>query len=289
MNYTPKAQTMDANSVIPNRRFNQQKRLHAYWQVMLMSAREDRANPLRLAGSLALGVLRMVLLAAIYKVAYSVTHTSTMPYANALWSIALYFTFVIGLSVRNVFKLVEQEVKSGAVEVSLIKPLDYRMVKICQQIGKNLLESSLLMIAFAVTLWILVGLPSVSYITPWFVAGYILLMILGVVAASAAFLTVGLVAFWLNDSQSVFRIVDRMIMVFGGAFVPIALLPDGVQTVLRFSPLGIFAASTQFFNPGLVTHMVPTIISGIVWSALLLLLCHWIWRRAEQRIEVNGG
>jgi ABC-2 type transport system permease protein len=288
MNCIPKV--VDASSMVADRHFTRQKRLRAYWQVMLMSAREDRANPMRLAGSLALGVVRMILLAAIYKVAYNATHShSAAPYANVLWSIALYFTFIIGLSVRNVFKLVEQEVKSGVVEVSLIKPLDYRAVKVCQQLGKNLLESALLMITFAITLWILVGLPSVSYVTPWFVAGYILLMILGVVAASATFLTVGLVAFWLNDSQSVFRIVDRMIMVFGGAFVPIALLPDGVQTALRFSPLGIFAASTQFFNPGLVKHMVPTIISGIVWSVLLLLLCQWVWKRAEQRIEVNGG
>ena len=77
--------------------------LRAYWHVMMMSAREDRANPLRLAGSVALGVIRLLILAAIYKVAYTITQTNALPYENALWSMAVYFALIVGLSIRNVF------------------------------------------------------------------------------------------------------------------------------------------------------------------------------------------
>jgi len=261
----------------------------AYWNVMMMSAREDRANPMRLAGSIGLGVIRIILLAAIYKVAYQVTNASALSYENAIWSMSLYFAFIIGLSVRNVFRLVEKEVTDGSVEVSLVKPLDWRTVKLCEQIGKNLLECSLLIVAFFVTLMVVVGSPDISHFSLGFIAGYVLIMLLAIVSAAAMFLMVGLTAFWLNDAQSVYRIVDRMIMIFGGSFVPIALLPHVVQDVLRYSPLGVYGASTQLFNPGLAPHLVPTLVASAAWSVVLVYLCQLVWRRAERRIEVNGG
>lgn len=263
--------------------------LRAYWNVMMMSAREDRANPVRLAGSVGLGIVRVVLLAAIYKVAYELTHATALPYENAVWSMALYFALIIGLSIRNVFRLVEHEVKTGNVEASLVKPLDYCMVKICQQVGKNLLEFALLAVAFFITLMLVVGFPDVSHFNPSFLLGYTSIMLLAIVSASAMFLMVGLSAFWLNDSYSVFRIVDRTILVFGGAFVPIALLPHVVQDVLRYSPLGVFGASTQLFNPGLVQHLTATIAASLLWAVVLLGFCRLVWIRAERRIEVNGG
>ncbi|HEU4913999.1 MAG TPA: ABC-2 family transporter protein [Candidatus Saccharimonadales bacterium] len=267
------------------------KHVPAYWKVLVMSAREDRANPTRIAGSIALGVIRMILLAAIYKVAYeAVTGDAPgLPYANALWSIGLYFALIIGLGMRNVFKLVDREVKSGAVEVALIKPLDWRLTKVCVQLGKNLLETGLLMAAFVITLLIVVGAPDLGFITPAFVIGYLLIIVLAIVASSALFLAVGLTAFWLNDAQPTFRLVDKIILIFGGAFVPIALLPQAVQDAVRYSPFGVYAASTQLFNPGMARYLFPTIVSSLFWTVMTVLFCNWVWRRAEQRIEVNGG
>lgn len=264
-------------------------RFRAYVKVMAMAAREDRANPLRLAGSVGLGVMRMILIAAIYKAAYELTHTSALSYENAIWSMALYFAFIMGLSVRNVYRLVEQDVRSGSVEVSLVRPLDWRAIKICQQLGKNLLECVLLAVAFCVTLILVVGLPDTGHFTLGFLVSYAMILVLAIVSASAMFMMVGLTAFWLNDSQSVFRVVDRVILVFGGAFVPIALLPEVAQSILRYSPFGVYGASTQLFNPGLTHNIVPTLIASAVWSAVLWWLCGLVWSRAERRIEVNGG
>ncbi|HYH75689.1 MAG TPA: ABC-2 family transporter protein [Candidatus Saccharimonadales bacterium] len=264
--------------------------LTSYWGVVRIAAREDSANPKRIAASVALGVLRLGLLAAIYKVAYHVSDGDiALSYANVIWSMGLYFAFIVGLNVRGVFKWVETDIKDGSVEMGLVRPLDWRLVKLCQQLGKNIIECLVLVAAFAGTLFIMVGAPNMAHATPGFWLGWLTLAALMVVTAGAMYLCVGLVAFWLNDAQSVYRLIDKTVMIFGGAFVPVALLPDGIQTVLRYTPFGIFGASTQLFNPGLATHLVPTIISGVVWSIVLILTCQWIWHAAQRRIEVNGG
>jgi ABC-2 type transport system permease protein len=261
----------------------------AYWHVMRMSAREDRANPIRLAGSALLGVVRIVLLAAIYKVAYDHQSHVGLPYANAVWSIALYFALIIGLSTRNVFKLIDRDVKTGAVEAVLVRPLDWRLTKVCMQIGKNLLEVAVISCSFFVTLVLLIGLPDMSFITPVFIIGYLAIMLMAIIASSALFVAVGLTAFWLNDAQPTYRLVDKVILIFGGAFVPIALLPQVVQEVVRYSPFSMYAASTQLFNPDLARYLVPTLVSSVIWTLLTILFCNWVWSRVQRRIEVNGG
>ena len=261
----------------------------AYWHVVKAASKEDRANPARLLVSIGAGVARMVLIAAIYKVAYDVSGAAALPYANAIWSMGLYFAFIMGLGLRNVFRLAEKDVVTGNVEVSIVKPLDWRLVKVCQLIGRNGIESLAMMVAFTITLLVLVGIPDASFMTWQFLIGYVVLVILGIVTASALYLTIGLAAFWLNDAKSVFRIVDKFVMIFGGAFVPLALLPDVVQTVVRYSPFGVYGAVTQLFNPGLLTHLIPTLIAGIFWSVVMLATCQFIWHKAQQRIEVNGG
>jgi ABC-2 type transport system permease protein len=254
-----------------------------------MSSKEDRANPVRIAGSVFIGVVRMIMLAAIYKVAYDTAGGANLPYANAMWSIGLYFALVIGLGTRNIFRLIDRDIKSGAVETGLIKPLDWRLTKVSMLLGKNLLEAALLTVAFSITLAILTGLPEMGYVTPGFVGGYLILLVLAIVASSALFTAVGLTAFWLNDAMPTYRIVDKVILIFGGAFVPIALLPEIVQEIVRYSPFGIYAASTQLFNPGLVQTLLPTIISSLFWTAVTVYFSNWVWKKASQRIEVNGG
>jgi ABC-type uncharacterized transport system permease subunit len=265
-------------------------RLNAYWQVMRFAAREDSANPMRIAASVALGIARMVLLAAIYKVAYTATGgDNALSYAAAVWSIGLYFALVMGLNVRHVFKLIEHEVVSGKVEVGLLRPVDWRLSKLCQQVGKNVLECVALVVAFTAALIVLVGVPDLSHISVQFTVGYTVLLILAIVSAGVMNITIGLAAFWLNDAESVYRIVDKAVMIVAGAYVPVALLPELMQTVLRYSPFGVYGASTQLFNPELNTYMIPTLWSAAGWTLFFVVLCQLVWKRAQRRIEVNGG
>lgn len=264
--------------------------LRPYLHIIRTAAREDSANAKRLVGGVLVSVVRVGLIAAVYNVAYQ--HFSGRPglsYENTVWSIAIYFAFILNLGLRNVFKIVERQVKTGAVEVGIIKPVDWRLARVCELVGKNGLEFLLQLVVLPLFLLLVVGLPDVSHLSWANILAFGFLTVLAMVAASAMFLTVGLTAFWLNDAQSVFRILDKIIVVFGGAFVPIALLPHAAQLFVRYSPFGVYAAPTQLFNPALAHNMGPMLISAAVWSVVLVLLCNAVWRRAMARIEVNGG
>lgn len=259
-----------------------------YVKVLVASAREDSINTKRIAIALGISVFRVFLLLSIYAVAYKL-NKAALSYENAVWSLGIYFAFIINLGIRNLFKIVEADVQSGEVELQLVKPLDWRLVKVCQLIGKNSVEFLLQLIVLPCFLWLMIGWPDISFWSPLFLLGFVALTIFAVISASYLFMSIGLAAFWLNDATSVFRLFDKTILIFGGGFVPIALLPIAVQNVVRFSPFGVYAAPTQLFNPGMASFLPSYIFSAVFWTICLILLSNFIWKRAQVKIEVNGG
>lgn len=262
-----------------------------YWHIFFTALREDSANAKRFLAGMATSVVRIIFIAAIYKVAYAHGTRSSggLSYANAMWSISVYFAFILNLGIRNVFKIVDREVRTGVVEVNIIKPIDWRLSKVCELLGKNAVEFLGQLVVLPVLLLALVGTPDMSYMTPIGVAAFALLTVLAMVSAAALFLTVGLTAFWLDDATPTYRIIDKLALIFGGGFVPIALLPHAAQAFVRYSPFGVYAAPTQFFNQRIMPVLGSTVAAAVLWSAALLLVCQVVWRRALVRIEVNGG
>jgi ABC-2 type transport system permease protein len=263
--------------------------LKAYWRVLMIAAREDSANPKRLVVAVLQLLGRMALIVAIYHAAYLANPKPGLAYANALWSVGIYLAFVLALGIRNVVMILEADIKSGAVETQLVRPLDWRIMALCQLIGKNGLEFLIQVVAIPLLLWAMVGPPDMSFMTWPLVAVFIVLVVMCVVAVSAMFLLVGMSAFWLNDAKSMFRIVDKLMAGFSGAFVPIALMPAFMQTFVRLSPFGVYASPQNIFNPHFSNLAVPVVVAAIFWAIALWLLCEWVWRRAQRRIEVNGG
>jgi ABC-2 type transport system permease protein len=263
-------------------------RFYPYWKVLAASAREQATGGRQIIASILVSLFRVLLLAAIYKVVYHFGHSS-LGYANTIWSLAVYFTFILNLGLRDLFKIVELGVRSGEVEVQLVKPLDWRLVKIAQTIGKNAYEFAVQLILMPVFVYIIVGPPNIQFWSARFLGTFVLLTIFAVINACLLFLTVGLAAFWVQDAKPVYRIFDKAIMVFGGAFVPMALLPSLVQTVVRFSPFGVYAAPTQIFNPSIAPVLNVYLVSTVFWSICLAVVSAWVWRMALRRIEVQGG
>jgi ABC-type uncharacterized transport system permease subunit len=265
------------------------KRHKAYWRVFVSSMKEDGANPQRLISGLAQNFIRIWLVIMIYGVAYKFNAHPGLSFANTIWTFGLFFAFVLNLGIRNVARLIDLEIKLGTIEAGLIKPLDWRIVKLCQLLGKSTLEFLLQLIILPITMLIFVGPPDISFMTPAIFAGLAVLLVFSMIIPACLFTIIGLTAVWTNDAMPIFRIVDKTAAVLTGSFVPVALLPGVMQEILRWSPFGIYAAPQMFFNPHTPSIIMPTLISGVLWVGLMLLFVQIVWKRVEHKVEVNGG
>lgn len=208
-------------------------------------------------------------------------------YAVVTWSMFFYFAFS-SLRLRDISREIMADVQTGNVEVLFNKPVSYLGYKIWWQIGSGLYSFLVIITLGTLTMSLVVGLPetmSIGIFLPTF-----FLALAGAIALSLAmYSVVGLMAFWMEDVNPVFWLIDKMVMVLGGSFLPVALFPDFMYKLAVYSPFG----ASQF-----ITHTVYDswardwyVLIGIqfVWIIALGSAAVLMFKKAREKVSVNGG
>jgi ABC-2 type transport system permease protein len=102
---------------------------------------------------------------------------------------------------------------------------------------------------------------------------------------------VWLTAFWLQEAMSLTHVKDLLVMLLGGATVPIALFPDWLQAVagvLPFQyiysfPVGIYLGQVR----GLA--VAQGLAAQVVWIAVAYAAYRLMWRAGTRRFALVGG
>lgn len=101
----------------------------------------------------------------------------------------------------------------------------------------------------------------------------------------------GMVAFWLDQSLGLFGVWFAAWGLLSGYVAPTALFPEALQPVLKWLPfrgmLGLPVEILGGFLP--VADAIPEIGVQVLWTAVLLLLVRWTWKRGIVRYGAHGA
>lgn len=212
---------------------------------------------------------------------------NSTPYIIVAWSMFFYFAFST-LRLRDISKAIAQDVQSGNVEVLFNKPVSYLGYRVWWQIGSGLYPFVVATVLGSIALALIVGIPetmTLSIFLPTLLLVFIGASILSLVLYSI----VGLLAFWIEEINPVFWMVDKAVMILGGSYLPVALFPSFMYKLAIYSPFG----ASQF-----VTHTVyekwhlewPQLIGiQVFWIVVLAIIVFVMFKGAKRKISVNGG
>jgi len=203
------------------------------------------------------------------------------------WSMFFYFAFST-LRLRDISRSIMRDVQTGNIEVFFNKPMSYLLYKTWWQVGSGLYSFLLVAIIGSLGLFLTIGIPSTMTIGIFLPT--LLLVFLGAsILTIIVYAIVGVLAFWIEDINPVFWLVDKAVMILGGSYLPIALFPVFLYKIALYSPFG----ASQF-----ITHTVNTswrsdwyILIGIqaVWIIISGVVLFFMYSKAKRRISVNGG
>ena len=100
---------------------------------------------------------------------------------------------------------------------------------------------------------------------------------------------IGLAAFWLEDIQPLRWIIDKFVMVLGGAFVPVAFFPEFLKAMAIYSPFGASQMITHTVYATWAQDYLKLICSQIIWIIILGIAVHYLSQKAYKSVSVNGG
>ncbi len=222
------------------------------------------------------GIYRVMGKEDIKGLSFSVASSSMLLYA--LYS---------GFGSREMFKQINNEYKSGLIEVWVNKPVSYCLMKMADVLGRNIPVVCGLAICVCLY-WGAFGLPTLNEISMRFICG-LALLVMGVVIGYLIYTLVGLSVIWLKDATGTWLIVDKLVMIFGGAYIPIAFFPPWLRYAGEMLPTTAMTYITQVFYPDFFDHLPRFISTQIFWILLLVAAINRVNKLMNRHLLVNGG
>lgn len=203
------------------------------------------------------------------------------------WSMFFYFAFS-NFNLRRISRLMMVDIQSGNVELFMNKPISFLSYKIWGTIGLGFYNFVFISFLVFIILALIIGVPP-SMTIGLFIPTLLMEVILTSVLTIIIYAIVGLFAFWIEDINPIFWIVDKFVMILGGSYLPVALFPAFLYKIAIYSPFG----ASMF-----VSHMVYDTWSvdwykfmgiQIIWIIILGFFLLWLFRKARKKVSVNGG
>jgi ABC-2 type transport system permease protein len=210
-----------------------------------------------------------------------------LPFPNAIWSMSMYF-IIFWLGLRELERDFRQDIVSGNIEVYLLRPLGYVYQKVLMRIGQGLVPFASALILSVVLDYCLVGLPFVAMPLPLWILSLFIIFILSQILTCILFVLCGLSGFWLENSEPMYFIVSKFIMIFGGAWVPVAFFPHVLQVIAEFSPFGASVGLSYAMYPDFATHFVTLVLTTLAWIIICGGIALIVSQRAMRKLSVNG-
>lgn len=230
------------------------------------------------------GIL-LILYSYVFKLSGGIVNDVT--YSVVAWSMFFYFAFST-FRLRDISRSIMQDVQSGNIEVFLNRPISYLSYKTWWQIGSGIYSFLFVVILGSLGLFFIIGLPPTMTIGIFLPT--LLLVFLGAsILTLLVYALVGVLAFWVEDINPVFWIVDKAVMILGGSYLPIALFPPLMYKIALYSPFGASQFITHTVNESWKSDWYILIGIQLFWIIISGIVLYFLYSRAKQKISVNGG
>lgn len=254
----------------------------------LISARSNLAYLNEVASRIFfLGVILFIFL-KLWQVAYRETGSISLgglSLPEMLWYLMIAESIMI--SSPRVTQQVDEDVRTGAVSVQLVRPLCYPLYQLSVSFGERLVRFLVTFCAGIVVAMVLVGPIHLS------LAGLLcfgLSLPLSFILDLLGNFLIGLGAFWLEDTSGLTLIYSRLTMILGGMLIPLDLFPDVIQPVVKALPFAtiVYGPARMFVKPGADTLCDLLLRQGIAIAAFAAAITI-VYSIAVKRIHAHGG
>lgn len=239
-----------------------------------------------------LSTFHLVIIMFVFVQLWKVTYGSTSSEAFAGYSLAeviwyLVATEAIITSLPRIHAILDAEVKDGDLAIRLNKPYNYLLFHYSTFLGEGLVRLGTTMLTGGLTAYLLVG----GFAFRWEALPVLVVVYITTQAMHFCYnASVGLCAFWMEDTAGLFLLTDRLKWIFGGFLMPIELYPDAARRIVELLPFRhMIAGPARLFVKFEWAGLGHLLLSQTVWLLIFGLLCAGIYQLGVRRVDVNGG
>ena len=262
--------------------------LQKYAAIMRVSIANNLAYVMEVFFRALLLVVLVFILGQLWETTFAargVTVLNGYSISDMVWYLVVAET--IALSLPQITRRIDQEVRSGQLAYLLGRPCNYVFYNFAQYLGERLVRLTINGAVGAILALIFVGMPHFTWMG---VMAWPLVTLLALSIDFVAYFSIGLLAFWTEETSSFALIFNRLTLVLGGVLAPLTIFPEPLRTIARALPFSAIlygpAQTLVHFEPyQFVLLLLQQMITLVVGSLILLA----IYQVAIRRVNINGG
>ncbi len=205
--------------------------------------------------------------------------------SQMLWYLTA--TEAIILSGPQVSNAIDEDVRTGALAMQLIRPTPYPLYRMALYLGERYVR---LIANFIIGSIICLLLVREVPIVPAGILALIIDLPLSIMIDFLGNFLVGLGAFWLENTSGILFIYSRLAMVLGGMLIPLDLLPAPYANFAKSLPFAsmIYGPARQFVHP-CFSELIQFLALQISWILVFSFIVWQVYKLALKRVAANGG
>ncbi|HEV2125960.1 MAG TPA: ABC-2 family transporter protein [Chloroflexota bacterium] len=259
-----------------------------YWAIIATNLR----NQLAYLGEAVMRSFFLVMILFVFLQLWQATYASQernliggFTLAQMIWYLAL--TESIILSRPRLNRVVDEEIRSGDIAYTLVRPYSYAGFRFANYLAERCLF-------FVVKLIIATGLALI-YVGPVpLTLGNLILgatsLLLAIVIDFLFAFGIALLAFWTENTSSINLIYDRLVMLLGGMLLPVEVFPEPLASVARALPFASLVYAPARLALGGSDEPAEVLFAKQIATAVIACLAvAALYRAALRRVTVNGG
>jgi len=264
------------------------RRIRKYIAVLQVSVASNLAYLAEVFFRALLLIVLVFILSQLWKATFASRGVKTLSgfsIADMIWYLIL--ADAIAMSLPALTRRIDQEVRSGQLAYLVGRPCNYVLYNFALYLGERLVRFIMNLLVGIVLALILVGMPHFTWMGmvawPWVV-------FLALCIDFVAYMTIGLFAFWTENTDSFALIFNRMTLVLGGVLAPLEIFPQPLRSIAQALPF-----STILYGPSrTLVHFEFARFIALVEQQVLMLavggfILFLVYQVAIRRVNINGG
>jgi len=202
-----------------------------------------------------------------------------------IWYLVLSESMVMGMSRMGAD--IDTEVKSGSLAYSLTKPYDYALFHYSRYMGDSILRFFACFVIAGLVAYLMVGSPGLTFSS---VAAGLVTVLLGFTMDFFIQFTLGLTAFWVEDTWAFRILYSRITMLLGGMMLPLDVFPEWLRGLASSLPVAsIVYGPVRTFIGFSHQDWTSLLLRQSLWIAVLYIMAKSVYGMGVKRVNVHGG
>jgi ABC-2 type transport system permease protein len=116
-------------------------------------------------------------------------------------------------------------------------------------------------------------------------------LILGVFVSNAIAMLIYIFMFYTVSCKGLFNSISCIIDFFSGVCIPIVMMPEALQKIIKYLPFRLFADTPFRIYIGMITiyEGISTIFLQLLWIVVLILIGNILMKKVSSKVCIQGG